>query len=54
MNQEKDPNLKWQKARCPICGRTYQYLPEYKPHTCSNWDCIHKYLHPELHRGKVE
>jgi len=37
---------KWLKAKCPICKQEFEY-PEggYKPSTCSNFDCIHKYLH---------
>ena len=37
--------LKWLEARCPICGRRYRYLPNYKPSTCSNYDCVHKWIH---------
>jgi len=42
--------LKWLKARCPICGIEYEYLPEYKPVICSSWACVHKFLHPELRK----
>lgn len=43
--------IKWTKARCPECGQLYEY-PEggYRPSTCSNFDCVHKHLHPELKR----
>ena len=42
---------KWVKAKCPICGQTYEY-PEngYKPKTCGRYDCVHKYLHLELNK----
>lgn len=42
----------WLKANCPMCGRTYEYPEEssgYKPKTCGNFECVQKYLHPELH-----
>lgn len=43
-------NIKWVKARC-ACGKEYEY-PEgrYKPHTCGNFECVHKHLHPEIKR----
>ena len=30
----------WQKATCPICGETYEYLAEYKPATCPKFTCL--------------
>ena len=38
------------KARCLICGQEYEY-PEsdYKPKTCSRFECIHKFLHPSIY-----
>lgn len=41
----------WLKARCPICGREYKHLEEYKPKTCGAFDCLFAFLHPEL-RGR--
>ena len=36
----------WEEARCPVCGMLYSYVKgEYKPSTCSNFDCLHKYIH---------
>ena len=32
--------LQWLKATCPICGQEYEYLPEYKPKTCSKFTCL--------------
>jgi hypothetical protein len=44
--------IEWAKARCPICGREYEYPANgYKPPTCSQYECVHKYLHPELRGG---
>lgn len=45
--------LKLIKARCPICLILFEY-PEcgYKPKTCSNADCVHKYLHPEINKER--
>ncbi len=44
--------LEWQKARCPICGKYYEYVVAYKPKTCGNFSCIQAYLHPNI--GKNE
>ena len=45
--------IKWLKARCPICKLEYKY-PEggYQPKTCGSFDCIYKYLHPELNKER--
>ena len=43
-------SIKWLKAKCPICEQEYEHTEDYKPKTCGDWDCIHKYLHPELNR----
>jgi len=40
----------WLKARCPICRKEYEYTPDYKPSTCGDFDCLHKFLHPELRK----
>ena len=48
-----DHKLEWLKARCPICGQEYRHLKEYKPATCGKFACLHKYLHPELSKGRV-
>ena len=44
---------KWAKANCSVCGQLYDY-PEggYKPSTCSKYECLHKYLHPELNKER--
>ena len=44
---------KWLKAKCPICGRKFEY-PEggYKPPTCNKFDCAFTYSHPELNNKK--
>ena len=44
----------WLKARCPICDKEYEYLPEYKPATCGNFDCIYEWLHAEALRHHTE
>jgi hypothetical protein len=44
--------VKWIKAKCPICGKSYDYPAKgYKPKTCGKFECVHKHLHPELTRG---
>ena len=45
----KSQMTEWLIARCPICGRGYEYTVTYKPPTCSSFECVQKYLHPELH-----
>ncbi len=40
--------VEWLKARCPICGREYPYVEAYKPKVCGSYDCVKKFLHPEL------
>jgi len=38
--------ITWVKAQCPVCGREYEYPKSgHKPSTCSNFDCIYKYVH---------
>lgn len=51
-NDNNTPNaIIWVEARCPICGLPYPYIQGgYKPATCNNFDCVQKYLHPELRR----
>jgi len=45
---------KWETTKCPICGLTYQYPKDgYKPPTCNNFDCLHKYLHPNIRKGSL-
>ena len=47
------PKVKWARAVCPYCGETYEYIEGgYKPPTCCKFECLHKHLHPEIHRGK--
>ena len=47
--------ITWLEARCPICGLLYPYIEDgYKPATCSNFECVQKYLHPELRRQTNE
>lgn len=44
-------DLEWEYARCPICGLDYPYVKgSYKPKTCGNFDCVHKFLHPEIRK----
>lgn len=34
----------WLKAKCPVCGKDYDYIEGgYKPSTCNNFDCVHKF-----------
>lgn len=33
-------SVKRLKSYCPICGKEYEYLPNYKPNTCGEFACI--------------
>lgn len=37
----KEMKKVWLKAICPICGKQYEYLSDYKPKTCGN--CLQKF-----------
>lgn len=37
----------WRRAACPVCGKEYLHLVQYKPETCQEIECIH-----ELRRRK--
>jgi len=37
---ERKAQLQWLKANCPICGKEYEYLSNYKPQTCGKFSCI--------------
>jgi len=39
---EKKPTLQWLKATCPICGKEYEHLSNYKPKTCGKFECLQK------------
>lgn len=39
----KQSRKEWLKANCPICGAEYEYLPKYKPATCSKFRCLQEY-----------
>jgi len=43
----------WNKKRCPICKEEFIYNIVYEPNTCNKFDCLHKYLHPELSKDKI-
>jgi len=36
--------------RCPYCGRIYFYAKDslYKPHTCNDYKCVRRDLHPTI------
>jgi len=42
----------WKTARCPICGREYQHKADYKPATCSSWECINMAITLKGYRPK--
>ena len=44
--------IKWVKAKCPECGRTYVHPEGYKPATCREFDCAHGHQHPELKKRR--
>lgn len=47
-------DIEWTYAKCPICRRNYPYIEGgYKPKTCSNFDCLHKFLHLEVYSKEV-
>lgn len=42
----------WLKATCPVCGREYQFIEgQYKPPTCTAYDCLYKWLHDPCYRS---
>ena len=46
-------DIEWEHARCS-CGLDYSYVKGgYKPKTCPSFECVHKYLHPEIYRKEV-
>ena len=30
----------WVKSKCPICGKEYEHLIDYKPKTCGRFECL--------------
>lgn len=38
----------WKKKRCVVCQQEFIYNVAFEPDTCSNFDCVHTNLHPEL------
>ena len=36
-NRIEKKGLQWLAANCPICGKEYQYLPNYKPKIAVRW-----------------
>jgi len=42
--------INWIKTKCPICHQEFEYAKGgYEPKTCGNYDCLFKFLHPELY-----
>jgi len=39
------PKLDWKTATCEVCGRTFEYLGQRKPHTCKDGECLYKFQH---------
>lgn len=37
------PKLDWKKATCEVCGETFDYTGQRRPHTCKKGDCKYKY-----------
>ena len=37
-------------VKCPYCGRVYFYVKDslYRPHTCTDYQCVRKDLHPNI------
>jgi len=43
----------WLKAKCPVCGRNYDYIEGgYFPKTCNDIVCLHKYLYDPKYQFK--
>ena len=42
----------WVQEKCPYCGRIFSYARDslYRPHTCDDYQCTRKDLHPALNR----
>lgn len=49
-------DVEWEYAKCLVCGQDYPYPKGdgYKPKTCGRFDCLHKYLHPQLYERKAQ
>jgi hypothetical protein len=45
--------IKWVKSQCPECGCEYEHPEDYKPATCSKFDCIHRHLHPNIYNKRT-
>lgn len=46
-------DIEWEYEKCPICGQPFPYVKGgYKPKTCSKFDCVHQYHHPELSKSR--
>jgi len=43
--EPKMPKLDWKTATCEVCGRTFEYLGQRKPHTCKDGECLYKFQH---------
>lgn len=49
---EQNPE-NWKQKVCPICGLTFIHHIAYEPNTCSNFDCVHSFLHPKLNKSRI-
>jgi len=51
-NGSAPEQIAWAEAICPICGQLYPYIEDgYNPSTCNKFECVQKYLHPELRQN---
>lgn len=48
-------DIQWAYTKCPVCGLSYPYIANgYKPRTCNNYDCIHKFIHNRIQETILE
>lgn len=33
-------SLTWLTKHCPVCGKVFEYLPNYTPSTCGGFSCV--------------
>ena len=46
--------LDWMTAICPICGKKYPQLPDYKPSTCGVFECVYSIANKRLEEKEAK
>ena len=37
------PKLDWKKGVCEVCGESFDYITNRRPHTCKKGECKYKF-----------